>query len=281
MANSRPGHFLSNLQRSVPPLVIVVGATACLLVALGLLIIPFKSALPSIIRFMDTIPSWAIALSGAGLFVVVVIGGVILPRAYSAFESFVLLLAFGNSPMRDDFQRQARKDFNSLVDALDHDLRVKMFAPLFAMVRSYVGLSESIRRFRNRELDRLPEYYRQTIKQLKNGWQRGVGSRILLGRVDILQRLLPVSNEEWVLGQAVAANITYLFGDLKKGRRLADRALAEAKDCDGSGLPVYQWLASYAHANSRLFLGQFDDSASLLGKSWRNKYVSLPLNEKN
>jgi len=49
--------------------------------------------------------------------------------------------------------------------------------------------------------------------------------------------------------------------------------MEEARKEDEGRLPVYQWLASYAYANSRL--SSAVDDAALILENWRTKYLSL------
>ena len=279
MVGSKLHHLISNLQRSVPPLAIVFTAILFVLLVVGLAHRPILLSLQYLDSVWGKIPSWATTLFG--LFVVVVVVGVVVPKMYFAFESFVLFLAFGRSPLRSALQIIAKNDFLRIVSAHEsaHGA-TRPFAVLMAISRRGISLGDLIRRLRNVERNRVPQYYRETIERLKRDWQAGEESSVLLRNVSTLQKLLPPSVEERLLGQTVAANITYLFGNLLQGRRLADRNMAEAEQCDGIGLPIYQWLASYAHANSRLFLGQFYDAASSLGKRWHTKYISLPDEER-
>jgi len=62
---------------------------------------------------------------------------------------------------------------------------------------------------------------------------------------------------------------------LHEGLRVANITMAESEAYDVGRLPIYQWLASYAHANAQLFLGGFEHAATLLGERWRKSYLAL------
>lgn len=218
-----------------------------------------------------------------GLFIVVVVVGVAGQSIYLAFEGLVLVVAFGRSQMGAKLRRLARQEYRLLIDSIANDTGITHpFAVFLATSYRIADLGGMIHRLRNIDRTESRDLYLQTVTLAREGWQDGLESSILENYLRSLNHLAPPDTSERLVGQIVVANVTYLLGDLWEGKRVADRTMSEAEHFDRNlDLPVYQWLASYAHANSRLFLGQFEDAIRLLGERWRQRYCSLGSEQKN
>lgn len=220
-------------------------------------------------------PAWTLI----GLAVVVFLLGVGLVPLYSFLESALLWRPrFGRSVVGVSLARLASQDLRLRIEATVEELHIPhYFATLVAVAQRLLETPRLFRQMSNLELARADAEYKRTIVHLIESWRAGVQGSILLDHLSRLHRIPAVNTIEDVLhGQITAANITYLLGDLHEGLRLANAAMTEAERCDIGGLPVYQWMASYAHGNVRIFLGMFDKAADMLGERWRRCYIALP-----
>ena len=133
---------------------------------------------------------------------------------------------------------------------------------------------------RNIEPQIIQEVHADMRREVIDLWRIGANPDELKKEVAHLRDLSPLADRERLLGLIISANVLYLLGELKQGKELADETMRKARDYDQGKLPVMQWFASYACANSRLFLGQFEQAATMLGGMWQNHYLSLNEDEK-
>lgn len=265
---------LGQLRQSLPPFVFVGLAVAATIDLIRVIYRPFLFLAGKLTEIWKDLPPWTTTL--LGLFVVIVVVGSMITSLYLLWESLVLTLAFGRSRMSAHLRRLAKADFLLSIEAVQHDLDItRPYAVILALLSRLLNLKAVVELLRNHQYAELDEYYLRMLDNIRQGWVDGLQGSILLSYLTILRRL-PVPAEPIRLrGQVVVANVTYLLGDLHEGRRLADRTMDEAEGFDTAKLPLYQWMASYAHANSRLFLGRFDEAATLLGERWQTKFAAL------
>lgn len=209
----------------------------------------------------------------------------LLPSAIAAFLFFVGYLAFEYLAIRVVFFRRATtrelsrwafRDFCNLLSAVGKSfpwLGWGAYVPA-TVIRAF-SFDRLMRRLRNLEAHKAQELFQESLREIRRLWMEGVDEPEVRRHAEVVQRLSPLIEPDRLLGRALAANVTYLLGDLEKGRRLADQTMRDAKRYEGDRLPVLQWFASYAHANSRLFLGQFELAATILGRLWQSQYMSL------
>jgi tetratricopeptide (TPR) repeat protein len=279
-ARVRIRRILIALRQAVPTVVYVAVAAAVIFDVSRLAAKPLAEASAYLTKAWTLLPPWTWTL--VGLFIVVVILGVAAVPLYLFLES-VLILAppFGRSLLGVSLRRLSRQDLLLSIDAIEADMHVtRPYATVLALWARVSDMTGLLRRLSNLQETLGRNLFLRTIDNVRDGWRDGLQASILLDHLTILNRLPPQPDPDRLRGQVVTANITYLLGDLHEGRRLAELNVAEAETYDVGRLPVYQWLASYAHANSRLFLGSFEHAATLLGERWRKNYLSLSDREK-
>jgi len=222
-----------------------------------------------------------------GLAVVFVFVGWVVPSLYLLAEGGLLWLLVGRSRIHANLRNLAREDFLLLISEQERDKGLtRPFAVLFALGTRGHSLREDIRILRNLKAEQEEILHRETVANLAEGWRAGLQSSVLLDHLSLLAHLRVPRPEREMLGSILSANLTYLLGDLRTGRRMADANMRRAEDLDKAGLlpasslPRFQLLASYAYVNSRLFLGHFDEAARELGRRWRSQYADLSTERK-
>lgn len=199
--------------------------------------------------------------------------GWLLPAAYSLIERLLLRVILGPSTIHARLRRIAREDYALLAEEheLDRGL-TKQVARAFAPVTRLFQLARLLRELRNLEREQAADLYRGLLIRIRYAWRDGLQTAVLLDYLDILRRLRAPTPELQLEGAIAVANLTYLLGDLHRGRALAVKNMEEAKTRDRGGIPKNQWRASYAYCNAQLFLGRFDDAAHDLGRRWADDY---------
>ena len=200
--------------------------------------------------------------SALAITLVAIIFGWLLPAAYLLLEALVFRVMLGRSIIATRLRRIAREDFALLAEEYEHDRGLtKQVAKTVAVVARLFHLIRLLRELRNLRREKAVELYEGLIRKIRYAWRDGLQTSIILDYMNILKRLSAPSDDLYLEGSAVIANLTYLLGELEKGRRLGEKNMKEAKVRDGNGIPKNQWRASYAYSNSQLFLGRFDDAA--------------------
>ncbi|HEX5716272.1 MAG TPA: hypothetical protein VF179_08940 [Thermoanaerobaculia bacterium] len=207
------------------------------------------------------------------LFVVIFIGWG-LPYIYVLFESFYWRIMLGRSPVGRRLSADAIRDFRRFLAAHELDRGItRPAAVLFAIPARLASLRELGRMLRRLKKTEARVLYRQTLENLAEGWRAGLQTSVVIEYLQVLERIDTPVEVDRILGKVLTANVTYLLGDLEKGHRLARKVMESAREHDEPGKPYYQWLASYALWNSRLFMGEFDVAANELGDLWRSQYA--------
>lgn len=270
----RSRRLIGRVRQSLSPFVYVALAVAATIDLIRVTYRPVFTLIGKITGYLEGLPKWTNTL--VGLFIVVVIIGTMTKSAYLLLESLYLRFAFGRSAMGTRLRRLAKADFLLSIDAVEFDLGItRPYAVILAILSRFKNARSVVGLLRNVQYAEADSLYVRTLDNIRQGWIDGLQGSVLVDHLTILTRLPVPAEPLRIRGQVVAANITYLLGDLHEGKRLADRTMSEAEEFDTAKLPLYQWLASYAHANSRLFLGLFDEAATFLGERWQMKYMAL------
>jgi hypothetical protein len=82
-------------------------------------------------------------------------------------------------------------------------------------------------------------------------------------------------HKDRVRGRCAVANATYLLGDLAEGNKLAKKNWEYARGHESDTDAELKWMASYAHFNSTLFLGEFEKAMELMADHWLVHYAKL------
>ena len=218
------------------------------------------------------LPSWMADLRWH-ILVGVVLGAT---SFFGLLERFLIRRRFRERATRKQLVELADRDRKRCLRASLRDAVVlaKPVVLVVAVLSRLWSMNVLFRRLENLELYLIQDLHRKTRVDLRDWWRRGE-QLDLRESVETIMSLTPPIETDRLLGRVLAANVLYLFGDLERGRSIADETMRDALLHDGAGLPTYQWLASYAYANSRLFLGHFEVAATFLGQLWRSKYAYL------
>ena len=207
----------------------------------------------------------------------VVLFGWIFPGVYLALEDALFRLMLGPELIRTRLRRIAREDYTLLVKQYEDDRGVtRYFARTVAVFDRITQLYRLLRELRDLMRAKRGDLYRGLIMRMRYAWLDGLQTSVILDQMNILKRLPPVTKDDLDLeASTMIANLTYLLGDLRNGRQLAEENMMRARERDGNAIPRNQWRAAYAYCNSQLFLGDFDEAATDLGQRWKYDYEKL------